>query len=95
MATRPTALPAGVWTEVTAPRNMVDGQEYAVEVVGGSAEAIDVTGNVSPGAADVGHPWFQGTRERPGDYRSFTKEAGNTWWWRAAGNDTKLVVSEL
>ena len=95
MATTRVDLPFGVWTEVTGPRAMVDGQEYAVEVAGSLAEAIDVTGAVSPAAGDRGHPWYPGSRMRAGDYRSFTKKAGDTWWWRAAGTNTWLVISEL
>ena len=95
MATDNVPLPQGVWTEVTGPRGMADGEEYACEVVGGPAEAVDVTGNAAPAAEAVGHPYYPGTRSRQADYRSFTKKAGQTWWFRAAGADTKFVASEL
>lgn len=95
MSTQVIPLPAGVWTEVTAPASMTDGTSYAVEVSGGPADALDVDGNGPPAADARGHRWYPGSESRPADYRAFEKVSGRTWWWRPAYGAAALLVSEI
>ena len=89
------ALPHSAWAEVTGPLAMADGKRYAVEVLNGHAEAVDVVGTDMPASTAIGHAFFSGTPGRPADYRAFEKNAGRTWWFRAGGAGGHIVATEI
>ena len=93
--TKTAALTRSVWVEVTAALSMADGKTYAVEMVGAGVEAVDVTGTDAPASTVRGHCWFPGNHDRAGDYRAFTKKAGQTWWLRPAGANAHVVATEI
>ena len=93
--TKQKSLTSGVWVEVTSDLGMADGKSYAVEVIGGNGEAVDVMGTNAPASTVVGHPWFCGGPNRPADYRTFPKKAGQTWWWRASGSGASVIATEI
>ena len=86
-----------VWTEITAPLGMTDGESYLIDVDGVDTNAAAYSAETddanAPGAAVIGHPLAPSNFNRSVDSRIYTKRTDVRIWVRVTRGEARVVAT--